>query len=88
MFTDGLTYCILLEVKPVKDNYTKVKGYDILTKDGNIKLITILSVDDLNLMQRDGELRITPEHKMAISEKMNLEIIKKMLDHGKNTLQK
>lgn len=77
-----------MEVKPVKDNYTKVKGYDILTKDGNIKLITILSVDDLNLMQRDGELRITPEHKMAISEKMNLEIIKKMLDHGKNTLQK
>jgi len=88
MFTDGLTYCVLLEVKPVKDNYTKVKGYDILTKDGKIKLITILSVDDLNLMQCDGELRITPEHKMAISEKMNLEIIKKMLDHGKNTLQK
>jgi hypothetical protein len=88
MFTDKLTYCILLEVKPVKDNYTKVKGYDILMKDGKIKLITILSVNELNWMQRDAMLRITPIHKMAITEKMNYEIVKKMLDYGKNTLQK
>ena len=88
MFTDKLTYCILLEVKPVKDNFTKVKGYDILMKDGKIKLITILSVNDLNLMQRDAMLRITPIHKMAITEKMNFEIVKKMLEYGKSIMQK
>jgi len=88
MFTNGLTYCILLEVKPVKDNFTKVKGYDILMKDGKIKLITILSVNDLNLMQRDAMLRITPVHKMAITEKMNYEIVKKMLEYGKSFMQK
>jgi hypothetical protein len=88
MFTDKLTYCILLEVKLVKDNYTKVKGYDILMKDGKIKLITILSVNDLNLMQRDRMLKITPIHKMAISEKMNYEIVKKMLEYGKSSMQK
>jgi hypothetical protein len=88
MFTDKVTYCILIEVKPVKDNYTKVKGYDILMKDGKIKLITIISVNELNLMQRDAMLKITPVHKMAITEKMNFEIVKKMLEYGKSIMQK
>jgi hypothetical protein len=88
MFTDKVTYCILLEVKPVKDNFTKVKGYDILIKDGKIKLITILSVNELNVMQRDMMLKITPVHKMAITEKMNFEILKKMLEYGKSIMQK
>lgn len=86
MFTNGETYCILIEVKQSKDNYTKVHGYDILTKDGNIKLITIVSVNELKFMLDEKVIRINPYHKMSISEKMNFEILKAMVNYGKNTM--
>ena len=73
-------YFTLVEVNPSRDRFSKVKGYDIMMKMDNLKLITILSRDEIMNLKYEKTITILPEWKMGISDKMNLKIIKKELD--------
>lgn len=72
----------LIEVNPNKDRFSKVRGYDIIMKMDKIKLITILSRNEIKHLSYEKTITILPEWKMGISDKINLEIIKKELEYA------
>lgn len=71
----------LIEVIPSLDRFSKVRGYDIMMKMDKLKLITILSREEIKHLSYEKTIKILPEWKMGISDKMNLEIIKKELEY-------
>lgn len=81
VFYKGQQYFTLIEVNPSKDNYSKVRGYDILMKLDKLKLITILSRAEIFVLMYEKKINILPAYKMKITEKMNLEIMLKECDY-------
>jgi hypothetical protein len=65
----------LIEVIPSKDRFSKVRGYDILMKMNKLKLITILSRKQILELYYEKKIKILPEFKMAITDKMMFEIL-------------
>jgi hypothetical protein len=65
---------------PSRDRYSKVKGYDILMKMDKLKLITVLSRKKILELYYEKSIKILPEWKMAITDKMMFEILIKETD--------
>ena len=70
----------LIEVRPSRDRFSKVKGYDILMKMDKLKLITVLSRKKILELKYEKAIVILPEWKMAITDKMMFEILIKETD--------
>ena len=73
-------YFSLIEVIPSKDRFSKVRGYDILMKMDKLKLITVLSRKEILELYYEKTIKILPEFKMAITDKMMFEILIKETD--------